>query len=203
MLLTFFFFFDVRYVILMLLLYTFFINLFIICHRSFPKILTGYKFGTNSRAQFHPVLGNIHTLRHDRQLRASYLILRCMPSYTSYQDSSGTLMVGSPLLSYLNVRLPGFLLNRLTSGEARHQGPRRVRQGSLELVHDGSGDTVFWGRVVHIPIEALILEAPIIEAPIAEALVLINLTIGIVRKCTKALDCWFPAVQPIGSQAAP
>ena len=57
-----FFFFGVRYVILMLLLYTFFINSFIIPNRSFQNISTGYKCGMNSRAQFHPAFENIHTL---------------------------------------------------------------------------------------------------------------------------------------------
>ena len=84
-------------------------------------------------------------MNYDGQLRASHLILRCVPSYTSYQDSSGALIVGSSLLSYLYVWLPDFLLNELTSREAKHQGPRRVWEGSLELVRDGSSDTVFRG----------------------------------------------------------
>ena len=40
----------------------------------------------------------------------------------------------------------------------RHQGPRRVRQGSLEPVRDGSADTVFQGRAMHIPVETSILD---------------------------------------------
>ena len=67
---------------------------------------------------------------------------------------SGALIVGSPLLSYHDVWLPGFLLNGLTCGEARHQGPKIVREGSLEPIGDGSGDTVFQGRAVHILVEA-------------------------------------------------
>ena len=43
---------------------------------------------------------------------------------------------------------------------------------------------------MHIPIEAPIAEAPVLEAPIAKALVLINLTVGIVQKRTRALDRW-------------
>ena len=62
-------------------------------------------------------------VHYDEQLKASRLILGCVPSYTSYQDSSSALMVGNPLLSYLNIRLPRFLLQRLTSREARHLGP--------------------------------------------------------------------------------
>ena len=62
-------------------------------------------------------------VHYNGQLRASHLILGCVPSYTSYQDLSSALTVGSPLLSYLDVHLPGFLLQGLTSGEERHLGP--------------------------------------------------------------------------------
>ena len=58
-------------------------------------------------------------VHYDGQLRASYLILGCTPSYTSYQDPRQTLIVGSLLLSYLDVRLHGFLSRGLTLGEAR------------------------------------------------------------------------------------
>ena len=97
-------------------------------------------------------------VHYDGQLRASHLILGCVPSYTSYQDSSGTLTIGSPLLSYFDIQLLEFLLHRLTCDEVKHQGPRRVRQGSLEPVHNGSADIVFQGRVVHIPVETPIIE---------------------------------------------
>ena len=40
----------------------------------------------------------------------------------------------------------------------KHQGPRRVRQGLLELIHYGSTDIVFQGRAVHIPVETPILD---------------------------------------------
>ena len=60
---------------------------------------------------------------YNGQLRASHLVLGCVPSYTSYQDLSSALTVGNLLLSYLDVRLPGFLPQRLTSREARHLGP--------------------------------------------------------------------------------
>ena len=91
-------------------------------------------------------------MHYDDQLRASHLILSCVPSYTSYQDSSSALTVGSPLLSYLDIRLSRFWPNRITSGKARHS--RRVRESSLEPLHDGLADTVFHGRVEHIPFEA-------------------------------------------------
>ena len=62
-------------------------------------------------------------VHYDGQLRASHLILGCVPSYTSYQDSSSALIVGSPLLSYLDIRLQGFLPKGLTTSEVRHWGP--------------------------------------------------------------------------------
>lgn len=79
------------------------------------------------------------------QLRASHLILGCVPSYTSYQDSLSALTVRSPLLSYLDVQLHGFLLKRLTFSEARELGPRLVRHDSLEPMQDSLGDIVFQG----------------------------------------------------------
>ena len=66
-----------------------------------------------------------------------------MPSYTSYQDPFDALIAGSPFLSYLDVQLPSFLPNGLTSGEAQHLGPRKVRKVSLKPISDGSVDTVF------------------------------------------------------------
>lgn len=56
---------------------------------------------------------------YDGRLRASHKILGYIPSYTSYEDSSDALSFGSPLLSYLDIRLPSFLPPGLTSGEAR------------------------------------------------------------------------------------
>lgn len=109
-------------------------------------------------------------MHHNEQLRVSHLILSYMPSYTNYQDSSGT------------------LTHRLTSSKARHQRPRRVRQGSLEPVHDGLAHMIFQGRVMHI-----LVEAPIVEAFVVESTIPINPTVGMVQRCTMALDCWFPA----------
>ena len=110
------------------------------------------------------------------------MILGCVPSYTGYQDSLGALIVRIPLLSYLDVWLPEFLPHGLTSGEARHQGPRIVWESSLEPICDDSGDTVFHSDVVHIPIEALT----------ADALVPTNMTAGMVQQCNLALERWFP-----------
>ena len=82
----------------------------------------------------------------DGQLRATHLILGHTPAYTSFQDPSHELTVGSPLLSYLDVRLRGFLPKGLTLGEARRLGPWQIREGSLLPVRDGSTDRVFHGR---------------------------------------------------------
>ena len=95
----------------------------------------------------------------------SHLILGCVPSYTSYQDSLGALIVGNPLLSYLDIQLLGFLSNGLSNGKVRNHGLTRVRQGSFEPVRDDSTNTVFQGRALHIPVEALNLEAPFVKAP--------------------------------------
>ena len=132
-------------------------------------------------------------MHYDGQLRASHLILRCVPSYTSYQDSLGALTVGSPILSYLGVWLPEFLQHRLTSGEARHQGPIIVRESSLESVCDDSSDTVFHSSMVHILIEALT----------ADALVPNNSTIGMVQWCNMALEHWFPGAQLVRGHVSP
>ena len=92
------------------------------------------------------------------QLRASHLILGCVPSYTNYQDSLSTLTIGSPLLSYFDVQLLEFLPHGLTCNKVKHQGPRRVRQGLLELIHNSSADIVFQGRAMHIPVETPVLD---------------------------------------------
>ena len=89
----------------------------------------------------------------DGQLRATHLILDHTPAYTSFQDPSHELTVGSPLLSYLDVRLRGFLPKGLTLGEARRLGPWQIREGSLLPVRDGSTDRVFHGRAEHILIK--------------------------------------------------
>lgn len=63
--------------------------------------------------------------------------------------------VGSPLLSYIDVRLSGFLPRGLTIGEARARGPRFIREGFLFLVRDGLADSVFQGKAKHILVEDL------------------------------------------------
>ena len=143
-------------------------------------------------------------VHYDGQLRAFHLILGCVPSYTSYQNSSSALTVGSSLLSYLDVRLPGFLPKGLTSEEAKDLGPRLVRQDSLKPIQDSSGDIVFQDRAEHIPVEALILGDSDEEGPDIEEtnLVLSNLAEGMVKKGSMALDRWCLAVQASGGQAS-
>ena len=80
--------------------------------------------------------------------------------------------IGNLLLSYLDVRLPGFLPQGLTSREAKHLDPQLVRHDSFEPIQDGSRDTVFQGRAVHVPLEAPILGDPIEEGSIAEEKIL-------------------------------
>ena len=104
------------------------------------------------------------------QLRASHLILGCVPSYISYHDSSSALTVGSPLLSYLDVRLPRFLPRDLTSAEAKQLGSRIARHDSLETIQDSSRDRVFQGRPIHIPLDAPALEDPTEEDPACESI---------------------------------
>ena len=102
-------------------------------------------------------------VHYDEQLRATHLILGYVPwfpSYTSYRDPRLALAVGSPLLSYIDVRLPGLLLKGLIMWEAREKGPCHRRESSLDLVKDGSGDTVFQGRAEHIPVEEPTILAP-------------------------------------------
>lgn len=84
-------------------------------------------------------------MHYDGQLKASYLILGCVPFYTSYQNSSSALIVNSPLLSYLDVRLPGFLSKGPTFEKARHLGPQLVRHDSFKPIQECLGDTVFYG----------------------------------------------------------
>lgn len=132
-------------------------------------------------------------MHFNRQLRASHLILGYVPSYTSYQDSSSILTVGSPLLSYLDVRLLGFLLQSLNSEEAKHLSPQIARHDSLEPIQDGSRDTIFQGRAVHIPLEASVLEDPAKGNPVCENTNIYNSTllaqtIEIVQKRSMTLD---------------
>ena len=84
----------------------------------------------------------------DGQLQAFHLILSCTPVYISYQPAGQALTVGSPLLSYIDIRHRDFFPPRLTIGEAQDLDPRLIRVGSLVPASDGSANTVFQGRAV-------------------------------------------------------
>ena len=92
-------------------------------------------------------------IHFDCQLHASHLILGCTPIYTSFQGPSQALTVSSPLLSYLDIRLCGFLPPGLTPDEAQRLGPWQFSVGSLLPVRDDSTDTIFHSRAEHIPVE--------------------------------------------------
>ena len=99
-------------------------------------------------------------VHYNGQLKASHLILGCIPSYTNYQDPGLALTVGSPLLSYIDIHLPGFLPRGLTVGETWERDPHLRREDSLSLIRDGSADTVFQGRAEHLPVENLTTADP-------------------------------------------
>ena len=61
--------------------------------------------------------------------------------------------MGSPLLSYLDVQLYGFLPRGLTLGEAQRFGLWQIKEGSLLPVKDSLIDRVFQNQAEHIPIE--------------------------------------------------
>ena len=107
-----------------LLLFFYFLNISLIRP---PLIVVSKKFKPNIRVvhdrELNFILHSEIFMHFNRLLRVSHMILGCVPSYTSYQDSSSALMVDNPLLSYLDIRLPRFLPPGLTSEEARHLGP--------------------------------------------------------------------------------
>ena len=138
----------------------FFFNTYVpFCPRKYKAFQARSQRRTFSDLNF--VLRSEIFVHYDGQLKVSHLILECNPSNKSYQDPGQALTVGSLLLSYLNVRLRGFLLRGLTLGEARRLGPRQIREGSLLPFRDGSMDQVFHSRVEHIPIDELGVVVPI------------------------------------------
>ena len=111
----------------------------------------------------------------------------------------GALSFGSPLLSFLNIQLPGFLPPGLTSGEAKELGPRLVRHDSLEPIQDGLGNTVFQGRLEHIP-----MDAPPWENHEEEGLTTKEniLAAEMVKKQLMTSEHWFPDAPTSGGQAS-
>ena len=78
----------------------------------------------------------------DRQLRASHLILRVEPVYSTWQSFKQVLLVDSPLLSYIDVRHANFLPPKFTVGEARELGRRYTCLDELAPLWDESAKHV-------------------------------------------------------------
>ena len=76
----------------------------------------------------------------DRQLRASHLILRVEPVYSTWQPFKQALIVDSPLLSYIDVQYINFLPPKLTTGEARELGPQFTGSDELVPLRDESAE---------------------------------------------------------------
>ena len=105
----------------------------------------------------------------DEQLRAFHLILDVTPVYSNYQSYRQALTVGSPLLSYIDMRHRGFFSLRLIVGEAQDLSFRLVRVGLLVPAKDGSANTVFQGRTLHTPVEEQRTEVPTTEQVVVES----------------------------------
>ena len=103
----------------------------------------------------------------DKQLRASHLILRIDPVYSTWQAFGQALLVDSPLLSYIDVRYVNFLPLRLIVGEARDLGPRYTCLDKLAPIRDESADCVSRRRreQVHVQVEQEALPQAEPEAP--------------------------------------
>ena len=72
----------------------------------------------------------------DGQLRASHLILRVDPVYSTWQAFDQALLVDSSLLSYIDVRHANFLPPKFTVGEARDLGLQYIFSDKLAPVWD-------------------------------------------------------------------
>ena len=75
----------------------------------------------------------------------------------------------------------------------------RVRQYTFQWKLPTLEDPIAEGLVNQDPTA----EDPVTEELIPEEPILANLIAGMVQKCFIALEHWFPAAQPTGSQAAP
>ena len=126
---------------LILLLYTFFIDSFIIPYCNFEKNSTKSQRGMGSRAQLHPAFRNIRTLRRatksvppNPRLRA---FLYQLPRFLgNFDDRQPTLV----LLRCLATRISA-TWTYLRQGETPRA--QKSRQGLLELIHNGLVDIVF------------------------------------------------------------
>ena len=98
----------------------------------------------------------------DGQLRASHLILRVEPVYSTWQTFKQALLVDSPLLSYIDVRYANFLPPKLTTGEVREFGRRFTCSDELAPLRDKSIERVSQ-RLRELAHEAIQQEDPIQE----------------------------------------
>ena len=78
----------------------------------------------------------------DGQLRASHLILRVDPVYSTWQVFDQALLVDSSLLSYINIRHANFLLPKFTVGEARNLGPQYTCLDEFAPIRDEFAERV-------------------------------------------------------------
>nr|POE99886.1 hypothetical protein CFP56_68864 [Quercus suber] len=82
----------------------------------------------------------------DRQLRASHLILGCVPSYTSYEDSLSALTIGSPLLSYLDIQATQ--LTHVVKGRLKDVQEEADKEKALKQVAKASLQEKTMGLIV-------------------------------------------------------
>ena len=98
----------------------------------------------------------------DGQLRALHLILGVELVYSTWQTFKQTLLVDSPLLSYIDVRYASFLPPKLTTGEAREFGRRYTCSDELAPLRDESAERVS-RRLRELAHEAIPQEDPVQE----------------------------------------
>ncbi|KAL0013011.1 hypothetical protein SO802_000080 [Lithocarpus litseifolius] len=141
----------------------------------------------------------VHT---DGQLRASHLILGCIPVYRTWQPFSQALLVDSPLLSYIDVRHANFLPPSLTVGEARDIGPRYITADDLPPVRDESAERVsrLLRERAHVPVEQGNTESEIPQTHIAEGIRTTTPADEMVTRKTLTVDRFLPGPRQQGQQ---
>ena len=113
--------------------------------------------------------------------------------------------IGSPLLSYIDVRHRGFFPPTLTINEAWDLDLHLIRVGSLVTARDGLDDTVFQGRAVHTPVEEQHTETSAIEQVEAESVdsssaEAKNAEDEMVVRRNMTVDQFFPGGRPAAQQ---
>ena len=100
----------------------------------------------------------------------SHLILDVDSVYSTWQPFDQALIVGNPLLSYIDVRHTNFLPPNFTVGEARDIGPRYTCSDELAPIRDESAEEAsqyLWERAHKVVQREAVLAEP--EAPAQEA----------------------------------